>query len=443
MAGPDHVLPSPTRFGARGFYLLARDLFIRNLNYLDPSLTIIGLFGAILFPAYYLVWVYVFPQSYENLPLRLIASLLCLIIAARQYLPRWLRRFDPLLWFLTCLYVLPFFFTYMLLKNESSQVWLMSTMVAAFILVLLVDWLNLIVIFVAGTALAWVCYAVTEQIVVPPSFDLEIVPVLLFVVIFGSILNYKVDLIKRERLNAMLTVAGNIAHEMRTPLLSIKAGAIGLQRQIPALLESYRAAQAQGLAVPKIRDGQLAGLAKVLDRISSETDHANVIIDMLLANAGKTEIGLAQFNDCSIVVCIDRALDRFVFKSAAERAKLNWDRRNDFTVRGSEILIIHVMFNLLKNSLYFIGQAGKGDITIRLEPRKDANYLYFRDTGTGIAADKLPNIFQPFYTSLEQGTGTGMGLSFCKMVMDGFGGAIACRSEIGEFTEFELKFPRT
>ncbi len=62
--------------------------------------------------------------------------------------------------------------------------------------------------------------------------------------------------------------------------------------------------------------------------------------------------------------------------------------------------------------------------------------------GTGIAADKLPSIFQPFYTSLEQGTGTGMGLSFCKMVMDGFGGAIACRSKLGEFTEFELKFPK-
>lgn len=442
MAGPDHGLRSPTRLGARGFYHLARKLFSRNLGYLDPTLTAIAIFGAVLFPAYYFVWVYIFPQPYENLVLRLIASLLCLVVAARQYLPRWLRRFDSLLWFLTCMYVLPFFFTYMLLKNESSQVWLMSTIVAAFILVLLVDWLNLIVIFVAGTALAWVCYAVTEHIVVPPSFYLEIVPILLFVVIFGSILNYKVELVKHDRLKAMLTVAGNIAHEMRTPLLSIKAGAAGLQRQVPALLESYRTAQDQGLAVPKIRPGQLAGLGKVLDRISSEIDYANVIIDMLLANAGKTEISPARFNNCSIVACIDQAFDRFVFKSAAERAKVVWDRQNDFTFRGSEILMIHVVFNLLKNALYFINQAGKGEITIRLEAAEDANYLYFRDTGTGIAADKLPNIFQPFYTSLEQGTGTGMGLSFCKMVMDGFGGIIACRSEVGEFTEFELKFPK-
>ncbi len=432
----------PARLSVRGFYQLARDLFIQSVSYLGPTLTTISVFGVVMFPAYYFVWVYIFPQPYESLLLRLIGSLLCLLVAARRYLPAWLRRYDPLLWFVTILYVLPFFFTYMLLKNDSSQVWLMSTMAAAFLLVLLVDWLNLIGIFVAGTALAWACYAVTDKIVLPPSFYLETVPVLLFVVIAGSILNYKTELVKRERLKAMLAVAGNIAHEMRTPLLAIKAGAAGLQRQVPALLESYRLARSHDLAVPKIREGQLTGLAKVLDRISSETDYANVIIDMLLANVGKTEIGPAQFNDCSIAACIDRALDRFAFKSTADRAKVTWDRRNDFTVRGSEILIIHVMFNLLKNALYFIGQAGKGDITIRLEPRRHANYLYFRDTGTGIAADKLPNIFQPFYTSLEQGTGTGMGLSFCKMVMDGFGGAIACRSELGEFTEFELKFPK-
>ena len=442
LVSADPPLPVGAPFGLRAFYHLARDLFLRGLDYLESALTMISIVGAISFPLYYWVWAYLFPQPYENLPLRLVGAALFVAGALRHYWPQSWRRFEPVFWYLTALYSLPFFFSFMMLKNDGSHISTMTLMVTAFLLVLLVDWLNLIIMFVVGSALGWLCFYLTEGIAIPRNFQPESIPVLLFVVIFGSLVNYKAELVKRERLRAILAVAGNIAHEMRTPLLAIKAGAAGLQKHLPSLLDAYGKARDGGLDVARIRGGQLAGLSKTLDRIASETDYANVIIDMLLTNAGKTELQPSQFKRVSMADCVDQALARYVFKSEEERAKVTWQRDEDFEFQGSDLLVIHVLFNLMKNALYFVHEAGHGEISIRLERKADANYLYFRDTGTGIAPDMLPHIFEPFYSSLEQGTGTGMGLSFCKLVMQGFGGHIACRSEMGRFTEFELGFPK-
>ncbi|GAL32100.1 sensor histidine kinase CqsS [Vibrio maritimus] len=63
-----------------------------------------------------------------------------------------------------------------------------------------------------------------------------------------------------------------------------------------------------------------------------------------------------------------------------------------------------------------------------------------KDTGQGIEPQLIKNIFEDFYTTGKNGT-FGLGLSFCKKVMKSFGGSIVCRSEFGEWTEFELIFP--
>jgi len=56
----------------------------------------------------------------------------------------------------------------------------------------------------------------------------------------------------------------------------------------------------------------------------------------------------------------------------------------------------------------------------------------------------LPHIFTRFYTwsaDRNQSTGTGIGLAFCRSVMESFGGTIDCKSQLGEYTEFTLAFP--
>lgn len=82
-----------------------------------------------------------------------------------------------------------------------------------------------------------------------------------------------------------------------------------------------------------------------------------------------------------------------------------------------------------------------GDITIYASSDEDGNYLHVRDTGCGIPTHHMPRIFEDFYSSKTSRTGTGLGLSFCKKVMESFGGSIRCHSEEGVYTEFILSFP--
>jgi two-component system CAI-1 autoinducer sensor kinase/phosphatase CqsS len=110
------------------------------------------------------------------------------------------------------------------------------------------------------------------------------------------------------------------------------------------------------------------------------------------------------------------------------------------------MLMVHVLFNLLKNALRGIASVDSALISIRLASGPRTSQLLFRDTGPGIAPDVLPHIFTRFYTSSagidDASIGTGIGLAFCRDVMRAVGGAIDCRSVEGMFTEFALTFPR-
>ena len=89
-----------------------------------------------------------------------------------------------------------------------------------------------------------------------------------------------------------------------------------------------------------------------------------------------------------------------------------------------------------------------GRVLIRLEHDPVAQFveLTVRDTGSGIPADKLPRIFEPFYTSKtgpdESGRGgTGLGLSACKQIIETHRGRIRVESTLGKGTAFTIKLP--
>lgn len=122
--------------------------------------------------------------------------------------------------------------------------------------------------------------------------------------------------------------------------------------------------------------------------------------------------------------------------AAAERL---WLSADNFNFKGNDTLIKHVFFNLLKNSIYYVKAANKGGITLKTYKENGMNTLSFKDTGTGIAPEVLPYIFDKFYSRTKYGTG--IGLDFCKSVMKSLGGDITCTSQYAEYTEFILTFP--
>lgn len=447
--------PTTTRYRGTGVALRAvlSKLYIRlqyaavqSVEHSRPNIVSVGLVCLVGFPLYYIVWVYIFPQPYENLPMRLIGAAFAVPMLLVDHWPSSIRQYLPAYWFCCIFYALPFFFTFMLLKNDGSMVWAMSTMAGAVLLVLLVnDWVMLAVTVGAGCGLAWLCFDLSGgELLVEDRYSYLIqLPIYFFVLVAGSIFNYKAELLKQEKLEAVESTTSNIAHELRTPLLSIRSGVGGLNRYLPQLLEAYELAQAHGLPVQRIRTAHYHQLTSVLDRIETETQYSNLVIDLLLSNAQRARIDTDEFARILMSECISEALDRYPFKSDEERNRVRWHSENDFSFDGSTVLMVHVLFNLLKNALYSTATTGKSrnGITIWMTSADQGYNLHFHDTGQGISPDKLPFIFNRFYSSDKAGHGTGIGLAFCKMVMKSVGGKISCSSKPEKFTEFVLYFP--
>jgi signal transduction histidine kinase len=416
----------------------------RNVEFLPRRLHAFGIVAVIGFPLYYYIWHDLFPQAYENLPLRLVGMALFVPMLCSQYWPDGARRHLSLYWYFSLLYALPFFFTFMLLKNNGSGVWVQSTLAAVFVMILLLDWVMLVAQFVLGAGLAAAAYFATTDPPFAAFTDAGYFSIVLFAVVIGAVSSYYRERIRVEQERTMLATAGSIAHELRTPLLSIRSGAAGLANHLPTLIAGYHLARQHELPVPAIRLAHLDAMKGVLERIEAEASHSNAMIDLLLVNA-RLSGAAGQLVDCSIAHCIDTALRRYPFTDS-EHALVSWNRQGDFSFVGSELMTVHVLFNLIQNALRHISESGKGNILIRIETSSGAGRLIFRDTGSGIAREALPHIFTRFYSTSADNDlvlGAGIGLAFCRDAMHAFGGRIECQSERHKFTEFVLTFPRT
>ena len=211
----------------------------------------------------------------------------------------------------------------------------------------------------------------------------------------------------QNKVENLKSLAGSIAHETRNPLSAIKGCCEIIKNNLDEAIE-------------------------YLDLISISSSRGLSMVDMILQNIRDEEIVKSKFTNLSIARVVESAIKEFAFESKGQKELVNADLENDFIFKGDKTLIIFVLFNLLKNSLYY-----KAKINIWLDG--DKKCLYFKDNGVGIPADKLESIFDSFFTSNKKG-GTGLGLPFCKRVMKAFGGDISCKSKKGEFTEFVLNF---
>jgi signal transduction histidine kinase len=390
------------------------------------------------FTLFYWLWAIGFPQPFENLWLRLLGSFLGLGLMLTPHWPGWSKPFLPWYWFITILYAWSFFFAYSFLMNQASVISAMSLLCSVFLLVLLVDLLSLSLMLVLGWSLAFLCYYLTAQHIYFADEHIEMGLVILFVVIAGSTVNYKMALLQQQRLAGVAAAAGMIAHELRTPLLGIKSGAQALSTYSPTLFAAYKTAKEHGLLTSSIRESRLKQLEGISERIISETDYANIIIDMLLIKAGRENSLLnCILEPCSMAECLSEAIARYPFQSPSARALVNW--QGDFQFIGSKLLMQHVLFNLLKNALYVIATEQRGDIKIWTEKGEKYNYLHVKDTAKGMSGMQLSRLFEHFYTTKFMGTG--IGLSFCKLVMKRFEGDIQCEAEEGVYTKFTLSFP--
>lgn len=249
--------------------------------------------------------------------------------------------------------------------------------------------------------------------------------------------------LQEERLQVLKAVGASVAHELRTPLRSIGSAASSVILYLPELLGAYKLAKEANLPVKVIRNKNIELLKSLPEDIMLEIDSVNTIINMLLMNIKESDMLPKEFEELHVSQCVQDALNRYPFQER-HKSWVVWDssKEEDFVFKGNKLLFEHIIFNLMKNALYYVEKAhGKsgGKITIKLEKGEKENRLYFKDNGTGISEDVLPKIFDDFFSRTMHGTG--IGLSFCRSAIKKMGGSINCRSKEGEFTEFVLNFP--
>jgi signal transduction histidine kinase len=228
-----------------------------------------------------------------------------------------------------------------------------------------------------------------------------------------------VDLERLEQLRRNLVA--DVAHELRTPLSNI-----------------------QGY-VEAIRDGVMKPDGATLDSLNEEAALLSRLVDELqelsLAEAG--ELKLVYLEE-DVTELIRRAAVSWQPQVVAKGMSLSVDLPDKLpSVNIDWQRINQVLHNLLENAVAHTGKGGI--ITVAAAERGDWVEISVSDTGEGIPAQDLPNIFERFYRvdrSRARATGgSGLGLTIAKRLVEAHGGKIEAQSKLGRGSRFSFTIP--
>jgi signal transduction histidine kinase len=115
-------------------------------------------------------------------------------------------------------------------------------------------------------------------------------------------------------------------------------------------------------------------------------------------------------------------------------------------VNVDRALFLRVLSNLVDNALKFTPDGGRVQLWARCDPEVAPDMLLVgvRDTGPGIPPEYLDRVFEKFQqlpSTRGRRRGTGLGLSFCKLVVEAHGGSIWVESNVGEGSTFLMTLP--
>ena len=230
------------------------------------------------------------------------------------------------------------------------------------------------------------------------------------------------DTLRRaDRLSSLGLLTAGLAHEIRNPLVAIRT----FTQLLP---ERYNDAE--------FREG-FQGLAlKEVDRICG-------LINDLLSFARPSRPNVAEENMNDVVDGIARILETEAKEKGVEIAR-------DFGLDLPKVWIDReqmkqVFMNLILNAIQAMREGGSIFISTRLISRDEAGHsgqfvqVEVRDTGIGIPAENLDHIFDPFFTSKDEGSG--LGLSISHQIVQEHGGYVTVESKLDVGTTFFVNLP--
>jgi len=229
---------------------------------------------------------------------------------------------------------------------------------------------------------------------------------------------------RKNRLAALGQMAAGMAHEIRNPLGGVQLYASLLKRDLAGQQEPLKWV------------GKISKAVHTLDSIVS---------DILAFTQEQT----CQKADVAVMGLIHEVLDYLQGQVAAREARVEVSSSSEaLTVQADVNMLRRVLFNLLRNALDAIEVGGV--VAVRVEadkPGKDASaesgeagvLISVSDTGPGIAAEVKGQIFNPFFTTKD--TGTGLGLTIVHQLVECHGGRIEAENKEQGGATFSVYLP--
>ncbi|MAR11966.1 MAG: two-component sensor histidine kinase [Blastopirellula sp.] len=182
---------------------------------------------------------------------------------------------------------------------------------------------------------------------------------------------------------------------------------------------------------------------KALGKILSASERAARVTSTVLAVARNRS---HTFEPTDLVKLIDDTLVLLEREMNKYRIAVEREFESVPLARANGNQIQQVLINLLVNARQAMPDGGRVIIRLRHDPQDNTVLLMIRDTGQGIAAEKLKQIFDPYFTTKsgpdETGKGgTGIGLSACRDIIEAHQGRIRVESTMGRGTAFAIKLP--
>ncbi len=392
---------------------------------LHPSrrrLQFTGIFSCIGHLIFWWLWVYVVPQPFEDWQARLFVASTSLGLIFWRKDKVWNSPGMQKYFSLTCWLQFPVFFVWMYLMNDSSAMWMASVAVMIVMYYQFTDWRLASLGLAAGVAVA-IILAMNLRDTLP---SIPIDHWIVFAFASGCALLFALSSanLRRERLRNSLQVIGIMAHELRTPLATL------------ALIA--QAIRGESTAVDAQHAKRLDELATRMDALTRMINHH---IDLQMTNARSHYLP----SHCELISAhqlVHQVIEDYPFGSRREAQCLQLVLHADFWFHGSARQFKQVLNNLLKNALYSLKSAqsryDKGDLRVEIGARDGRGRIQVKDRGVGIDAGQLKLIFEPFYSTANE-TGHGLGLAFCKQVVEAAQGTIVVVSEPAMGATFTLQ----
>jgi len=237
-------------------------------------------------------------------------------------------------------------------------------------------------------------------------------------------LQESVEFIRRDRDRSRDFLA-DVSHELRTPLAALRTfnellreGAVNDPEATAEFLES------SGQQIER-----LDWLAQNLLELS-KLDSGLVLLDL---------------RPDDLRACVESAVEQAEAAARRRGVRLRLHLPDQpVRIRHDPQRIGQVVSNLVGNALKFTPRSGAVDVELR--PETDGAQIEVRDTGVGIAPAELPRIFERFFRGSSaneaRSSGSGLGLSIVKSIVDMHGGRIAVESRLGDGTTFVVTLPR-